>query len=264
LAALDRTDELLRTCAVSDYDVARAQLIRSQIYGDCQRLDEALTLAQVARRVFQRFGDVRRCTITEIAEAAMLMRAGRFPEALAIYTNVLRAERCDEVSRAAALHNAAECCRALSRIDEAKVLFTKAVFEFERLGLVSQRAIARWELARLLFAEQRYTDSLAIGTQLRREFQELGMAHNVALLSVDMAETLVVLDRTAEVVALCREAMEYFRKAGLAYTQGALTALAYITEAAETRTLTQAALGDVRAFFKVLPKQPQLLFAYPA
>jgi len=58
--------------------------------------------------------------------------------------------------------------------------------------------------------------------------------------------------------------MEYFRRAGLTYSQPAMTALAYLREAAEQGTLNPAKVDKVRAFFKVLPKQPDLLFAFTA
>jgi hypothetical protein len=112
-------------------------------------------------------------------------------------------------------------------------------------------------------AEQQYDQAWPFILEVRQEFEELGMSQDVALVSLDMAEALLMLSRPAEVVDLCQAAMDYFRKAGLAYTQGALTALAYLKEAAEARVLTRAALQDIRTFFELLPKQPHLLFAYP-
>lgn len=99
---------------------------------------------------------------------------------------------------------------------------------------------------------------------LRDEMRDLGMAHDVALSSIDMAEGLLMLGRISEVPELCRSAMEYFATAELTYSRGALTAIAYLREAAESKSLTQSAVKQVREFFEILPKQPQLLFARPA
>jgi len=96
------------------------------------------------------------------------------------------------------------------------------------------------------------------------EFQELGLAHDLALASVDACEALLVGGRSQEIKSICRDAMQYFKKASLAYTRGALTALAYLHEAADSEALTTTDFGDVRAFFEILPKQPELLFARPA
>src|SRR5439155_10987350 len=132
----------------------------------------------------------------------------------------------------------------------------------ERLGLTTVRMTARWNLARVVLAEGRAEHALAMFMELRNETCELGMAHDVALLSVDAAEGLLMLNRRHEVAELCRSAMSYFAKAGLAYTSAAMTALAYLREAAETGKLTVAILHEVRAFIEVLPKQPQLQFAH--
>ena len=55
-------------------------------------------------------------------------------------------------------------------------------------------------------------------------------------------DALLALNRPAEVAELCRAAIEYFREAGLAYSEAAMTALAYLREAAERGTLTPAAV----------------------
>src|SRR5207248_886729 len=123
---------------------------------------------------------------------------------------------------------------------------------------------ARWSLGLVFAAEHSFEQALTLFTQVRQEFEDLGMAQDLALASVDAAEALLMLNQPTEVVSLCHQAMQYFSNAGLAYTQGALTALAYLKEAAAARTLTPAAVGEVRAFFEMLPKRPHLLFAYPA
>jgi tetratricopeptide (TPR) repeat protein len=264
LDALDRTDGLLTKCAVSEFESARAWLTRAQVCGELERVDEALLLIDSARDVFQRFGDCGREAAADVTKANLLIAARRFAEALTIQRRIIGDSRIDETTRAIAVLNAAFCNRELSNLTEAKLLFARAVREFERLGLVSLRARARWHLAQVLLAEHRFDEALSLVAAVRSEFEELGMPQDVALASIDAAEALLMLNRHAEVVDLCQAAMHYFGKAGLAYTQGALTALAYLKEAAEVRTLTPSALGDVRAYFELLPKQPHLLFAYPA
>ncbi len=264
LEALDRTDQLLSECAISDYDGARAGLVRAQVYGEVERFDAAIALAESARGVFRRFNDIGREAAADSTMGALLMHTRRFAQALAIQKSLAANARLDSTSRAFALHNTAVCHWELSQLEEAKFVFVQAIGEFERLGIATMRAKARWLLGQVLLAEQRYEQALTIFSALRQEFQDLGMPQDVALVSIDAAEALFTLDRRTEVVHLCQAAMEYFSKAGLAYTQGALTALAYLKEAAEARTLTPRALGDLRMYFELLPKRPELLFAYPA
>lgn len=261
---LDQADALLRDCVVSEYDAARARLLRAQIYNEIERLDEAISLADSAQEGFNEFGEVRREAIAEATKAASLIYARRFGEAVRIFERLIADPRIDDAARAFYVNNAAICHRELSNFENSKALFARAVTEFGRLQMPTARARARWALGQLMLAEHQYGSAHKLLTELRCEFEELGMAQDVALISIDAAEALLMLDRPIEVVNLCQAAMTYFVKAGLAYTQGALTALAYLKEAAEARTLTPQALGDVRAYFEILPKQPDLLFAYPA
>jgi tetratricopeptide (TPR) repeat protein len=264
LEALDRTDQLLGECAISEYDGARSRLIRAQVYGEVERFDAAIALAEAARSIFRRFSDTNREAAADSTMGALLMHTRRFSQALAIQKSLAANARLDATSRAFALHNTAVCHWELSQLEEARFVFVQAISEFERLGIATMRAKARWLLGQVLVAEQRYEQALTIFGALRQEFQDLGMPHDVALVSVDEAAALLTLDRRPEVVQLCQAAIEYFAKASLAYTQGALIALAYLKEAAEARKLTPRALGDVRAYFELLPKRPELLFASPA
>jgi tetratricopeptide (TPR) repeat protein len=264
LAALDRTDECLAACSVSDYDHARSAMYRALIYRELERFNEALALLRDARSVFEKYGDRKRVASAEATQAIVLMGMRRFSEALTIALQISSDAGLDEESRASALHNAAWCYRELSRFGDAKRMYAQAIISFEKLGLVSRRAVSRWGIARVLFDEGRIEDSLVLLTEVRAEFEELGMSEDVATASLHAADALLVLQRPAQVADLCRSAIRYFEKAGLAYSQAAMTALAYLREAAEQGTLNPAKVDQVRNFFKILPKQPNLLFAFSA
>jgi len=261
---LDRAEEVVRDCVISEYDAARLRLVRAQVYTEIERLDEAMSLAESAGETFHKFADVRRESVAEAAKALALLYARRFTEALRIFTGLAVDSRIDESARALYLLDAAICHRELSNFEESRFLFVRAVVEFERLGMAMMRARARWHLGHLLLSEGRYAQAYNLLSDLRTEFEEFGMPQDVALVSVDAAEALLMLNRPAKVADLCKTAMAYFTKAGLAYTQGALTALAYLKEAAEAQTLTPKGLSEVRAYFEALPRKPDLLFAYPA
>ena len=264
LNALDHTDECLAACGVSDYDHARSAMYRALIYRELERFGEALTLLGYARRVFERYEDRRRVASTEATEAVVLMAMRKFSDALTLALRIASDVRLDEESRASALSNAAMCYGELARFGDAKKLYAQAIISFEKLGLVSRRAVSRWGIARVLFDEGRFEEALVLLVDVRTEFEELGMSEDVATASLHAADALLVLQRPAEVADLCRSAMRYFENAGLAYSRAAMTALAYLREAAEQGTLNPAKVDQVRNFFKILPKQPTLLFASPA
>ena len=265
VVALDRADAHLRQCIVSDCDRAEVQVLRARVYRDLERFEEAIALARDSASVFRLYANRRRVAVADAIQSTVLVHLRRFSEALAIDLPIASDMLLDDESRASALTRAAYCFRELSSFDEAKVRYTQAIAVFEHLGLVARRSLARWGLARVLLDEGRgYESALTLFKELRAEFEELGMGHDIALVSLDAAETLLALNRPAEVVELCRGAIEYFGKAGLAYSRSAMTGLAYLREAAELGTITPAAVKNVRTFFEILPKQPHLVFAYPA
>jgi hypothetical protein len=91
--------------------------------------------------------------------------------------------------------------------------------------------------------------------------EQLGMTSEAALAGLDVAELLLAQNRYEEVVEICRSTMQAFELAGLSYTSRALTALAYIREAACQRRADRTLVRYVRDYIRELPRQPNLLFA---
>jgi hypothetical protein len=87
------------------------------------------------------------------------------------------------------------------------------------------------------------------------------MTIDAALVSLDVAEFLLAQNRYEEVEDICRSTMQAFELAGLSYTTRAMTALAYIREAASQRRADRTLVRDVREYIRELPRQPNLLFA---
>ena len=263
LGAYEKAEELYRESGVFEFDAADVALHRAQVYGDLERIDEALAIVRRVREVYRRYGSLKREAAADATEATLLFRVRRFSEALPVFQRIAADTRADETSRALAYHNAADCLGQLCRFDDAKKACVRAIAEFERLRLASMRTRSRWVLGRILLAEKSYESALATFKVAQDDFADLHLHHEVALISVDTAEALWMLGRSDELAQHCQAAMNYFAEAGLAYTRGALTALAYLKEAAETHTLSKTSVGQVRNFFEVLPKQPHLLFAFP-
>jgi tetratricopeptide (TPR) repeat protein len=239
-------------------------MYRALIYRELEKFTEALSILRAARPVLDAYGDRKRVAVADSTQAAVLMAMRRFSEALAIHLQIAVDLNLDEETRACAFNNAGICYRELSLFQDAKRVYAQAIMSFEKLGWVSRRAMTRWGIARVLSDEGRHEQSLALLAEVRAEFEELGMSEDMALVSLHAADALLVLQRPEQVAELCRSAIAYFGRAGLAYSQAAMTALAYLREAADQGTLSPAKVDHVRNFFKVLPKQPSLLFALPA
>jgi tetratricopeptide (TPR) repeat protein len=262
LAALRSADDIEQTVG-SEFEHARLDLVRVLVYRTLERRDEALVIARDSARVFRDYDDVGRYAAARSAEAIILFHARRFREALAIHTALAGDHRVDGRWRAASLHNAALCYRELGEFENSIQYTLNAIDAFDKQHMVSFRVKSRWNLARLFAAQQRHTEALQILPAIQEEFRNLGMAIDVALVAVDMAESLLALDRVNEIPDACRVAMDYFKSAHLGYTEGALTALATLREAAARSTLTVADVRDFRAFFERLPSEPRTMYASP-
>lgn len=76
-----------------------------------------------------------------------------------------------------------------------------------------------------------------------------------------MSEALLILERWDEIAKVAAHAYRVLRKAG--NVTGALTALAYLKEAAAKRQLTPESLRVVREYLRRVEREPDLLFAPP-
>jgi tetratricopeptide (TPR) repeat protein len=262
LAAFDRADERLCDVGSAEFDRALVGVMRSMIYQELERRDDALAISTAAAAVFARYADNERFAMARTTAAFTLQAAQRLREALAIHVQIAETATGDKW-RSAALHNMALCYIELGELDRASDCLMQAIAGYERLGMMTFRSRVRWALADVFARQGRHFDALPLYTELRQEFEELEMANEVALLSLDMSESLLALGRHSEIGEVCKASLGYFAEAGLAHTEPALRGLAYLQEAAAAGRLTPAAIRGVRAFILAPTDQPERLFVEP-
>ena len=86
--------------------------------------------------------------------------------------------------------------------------------------------------------------------------------NDAALVTLDLADVLVAMHANpVEVQKLCREAYAAFKKVGM--VNEALTALAYLREAARAKTITREKIRHVRRFLLQVQEQPTIAFDVP-
>jgi len=78
---------------------------------------------------------------------------------------------------------------------------------------------------------------------------------------LDLIESLLLAGRTREIPALCSEVMRYFRRLGK--LRQAMTAAAFLKEAAAQGSIRVATVQHVRLFVQRLERLPDLIFAPP-
>ena len=166
-------------------------------------------------------------------------------------------------THARVLANLGFCSRKMGKVESAIQYYDCASALLDDLGARTETVRIRWNVAVMLAEAGRVADACARLRDVTREMELLGMTSEVAIAGLDVAELLLAQSRYDEVSDICRSAMQSFENAGLAYTARALTALAYIQEAAQLRRADQTLVRTVRDYIRRLPAQPQLLFAPP-
>lgn len=265
LAAADRADAALQKCVVDEYDRARVALIRSLVLRPKEDLAGAMVAAQVSADTYERFAEATRLVSARLAQMQLLFSRGDYEGAIEILRPLERRLRDsnDALNHARVLNNLGACLWKLGRLEDALVQHETAAMLFDALGVRPESARSRWNVALILAVAGRLDEARIRFEALSKTFADLGMTSEATLVSLDLAELLLSRDQFNEVDHICHAAMRSLEAAGLSYTSRALTALAYIREAAQRRSVTPVAVKHVREYLRRLPQDGQLLFAPP-
>jgi len=253
------------SCSIEEYEIARLGIVKTLVSRAFERLPEAESAASASARRFTDFGDLSRMASAKLAQAQVLFSRGNYAEAEPLLSSLERqlAETEDLDTHARVLANLAYCARRMGKTELSISRYETASVILGHLGADTEVVRIRWSIAAMLAQAGRLTDAYRKLQELSPEMERLGMTSEAALNALEIAELLLADERFAEVEQICRTAMASFERAGLSSTARALTALAYITEAAQQRTAKPILIKTVREYIRRLPAQPNLLFAPP-
>lgn len=263
--AVDRADRELEKCLVDEYDRARVGIVKALVLRALERIDEGSRAAAESAAAFRQFADLRRMASSSMAHVGLLSSRGEYDSAVTILEALEKSIRAtgDDDTYARVVANLAYCTWKAGNRTDALRHFELASKTFDLLGTRTEAARDRWSIAVILGEEGRLADSRRLLEQVIAELEGLSMFSEAGLASLDLSELLLIDGRFDEVHQLCTSAMRSFEDAGVAYTQRAVTALAYIREAAEQRVASQKMVRHVRDYIRRLPQEPNLLFAQP-
>jgi tetratricopeptide (TPR) repeat protein len=264
-AAIAIAERNFSLCVVNEYELGRLGIVRALVLRAFERFDEAASAASASTEAFSRFEDAHRVVSSRLAEASLHVSRGDFQRAERILLNAEREISATPYAdtHARVLGSLGYCSRKLGNVDEAIAYYEASAALSSDLGIVTEAARIRWSVAATLADAGRLSEALERMSTVLPEFERLGMSSEAAVMSLDIAELLTVEERYDEVQLVCRSAMEIFKRAGTTYTSRALTALAFMREAAAYRTVTPAQVRTVREYIRRLPAEPNLLFAPP-
>ncbi|MGZ8829540.1 MAG: tetratricopeptide repeat protein [Thermoanaerobaculia bacterium] len=260
---VDRAQQVLEGCAVSEYALARLDVVRSLVHGAQERYDDALQVARRAATTFRRFGDMQRLASALMSQAYLLMNARNFRGALPLLLDLEKnfSSTVDLYTRALTHHNLGVCHQELGHVSDALDAYQVAGVLYEENSTATEAARVRHNVAILLSGQGKQAEAKKRLREVQGEFARLGMAHAAVIAGLELAEIALLENNLQEVENLCRAAMRQFEAAGVAYSSEALTALTFLREAAEQRRATQEVVWHVKTYIRRLPDEPALLFA---
>lgn len=195
--------------------------------------------------------------------ASILLEAGDPNRALPIFHRIIEHGENTRSEEWIALgsYAAANCEVDRGNLGEASILFHQALRTFREQGPETERLLTEWGIARVLFHAGKLNEAIRRLRDIAADFEACGMASYAAYVGLDIAEGLLALNRPKEIVSLAQHLFSAFTKAGM--LTGALSALAYLKEAAAASRLTKADVAAVRTFLRRVERQPSLLFVPP-
>lgn len=252
-------------CAINDYELGRLHIVRSLVLQMFERFDDAMDAASHSAETFNRFEDVNRTASARLAEVHLLLTRGDYKQAETLLFDLdayLTGTPYVE-THARVLANLGFCVARLGDIASSVQYYDLAAALYEDLGIATEAVRCRWGVTGMLAEAGHFAAAWDRLAPLTKELERLGMTSEAACNGLYVAELLLAVGRYDQVEQLCRESMRIFERSGVGYTSHALTALAYIHEAAAHRTASPKLVRTVRDYIRKLPSQPSLLFAPP-
>jgi tetratricopeptide (TPR) repeat protein len=264
LEALERAERAYQQLRSPGYGLGAVELVRGAVYYERGQLNEAARHVDLAEQMYAHQGGLERQRMKAVhLRASINLEALELKNAAATYQQVIDYGQVVNAPEliAQGSYGRANAELGLGNLADAATLFHSALVILREVGPAADRISTEWGLARVILHGGKPSEAVHRLRDVIAQFEEIGMVSDAALAGVDMSEALLVLERWAEIEKVAGHAFRVLKKAG--HLTGALTALAYLKEAAAKRQLTPGALKVVREYLRRVEREPDLLFVPP-
>lgn len=261
--SLDSAERYHRRYTPNGLGLSIVALVRAGVFYQQERLQDAMASAERAELGFAHACDDKRRVDATFLRGAILFESGRAAEAVPLFRQTI--DYGEEVHNSRLIGRGSfaigDCQLALGNPAEASVNYHRALVIFREVGPERDRLATEWGIARVVLRGGKYMDAIVRLRAVSTAFEQLSMVTDAALVGLDIIEAFLVLGKPRRIVALAQHLFSVFTKAGM--LTGALSAIAYLKEAATTGELTAAGLEQVRCFLRRAERQPSLQFVRP-
>lgn len=255
LEALDRAERQLSFGSLT-HDRAIVRYVRALTLQKMNRFEESRELLAECSQVFRDHGDDRRYLYCGIGEALLLDRTERYRDAYDRLIPLLDVARtsADVESEARIQSNLAHAAVYLGELNAANVHLSEAIARFVDLG--KRLEAIRTELAggRLLLARGQLRLGIQRLYEARRSFLMHGMVEEAGLSGLEIVEALLQSGARDDAARLAEEILGELRH--IAFNDRALSALAYLSDAAQASKASVETVRHVRGYIDSLRDDP--------
>ena len=262
--ALDHAEREFAEAPGTPSGTAIVQYIRAWVHYSRGELDRATKLLSMSAATYLSLGETDPYMRTRHLLANVMFARGDVRGARAVYEEILawgEAEN-DPIWIARESNTVGRCALEMGELTAAVFSFHRSVQTFRDLGKHAEALRPQWGLALVVLASGKPAEALARFAAVREDFHESKMLSDEALISLDIMDALHALSRDRENVAIASDIIQTFTRAGM--LTSALTAFAYLREAAARGPVTPTMTRHVRQFLKRLECEPALLFRPPS
>ena len=248
-AVAEHSARYLGQIAVPPPDLAKLDLVRSNIARQQEKFGDAIRFARDAAESFDWFGDRSGWLRAREYEAAARISAGDHRQALDILRSIGEyALDMTPEHRAVHLHNMGLCASEAGEFEEAARAYANAAESFRSLGNVAYVVKCRRSAAHSLFCAGKFKEAIPLLEKVWTELEELGMEIEAALVALQLVEARMLIGSTDRIPDVCRTLIDRFTRAGI--LGSAMTALAFLREAVAFGHATPALVNHVHEFIR--------------
>ncbi|HYI13248.1 MAG TPA: hypothetical protein VEK57_29650 [Thermoanaerobaculia bacterium] len=263
LEALTHAERAYRNLESPAFGLASVALVRAGVLLEQDRLGEAAALAEKAEMGFAHLVQEERRMRAVFLRGSITYKAGEVASAVKLFEQVQ--EYGEDVNSPRWIGRASyaigNCEVDRGNLGEASLQFHRALVIFREIGPESERLSAEWGLCRVVLHGGQPSEAIRRLRAVAAEFEKCSMITLSALVWLDLAEVLLALGETKQIAEIAARLFQLFKDAGM--MTGALTAVAYMKEAAAAGKLTADGVNAVRTYLRRSSSRPELVFEPP-
>jgi tetratricopeptide (TPR) repeat protein len=262
LDALSHAEEHYRQLAEPELDLAIIEIVRAFVLLEIEDYVAADKCAIRALEIFRHLGQDSR-SLHVMTVQATIVRQRKLPLAIEMHSRVLaRAEAgADVMWKSIAASNLAWCYLEYGDPVTAKELFRAAKVGCDELGFESDATRCDWGVALAKRDLGNHREALTELVAVSNAFGRQQVVVDSATAMVEAFEIMLALGEHEPIERLATGLVTALTRAGR--TESALSALAYIKEAASRKSVTPEILSAARAFLLRADRHHGSIFAPP-